>query len=237
MILSEKHCHVACDIYLVFGFIMTYASVKRVHFIWQHINTKSSNIICPFHCCLVSPLLPRLSLSSYSWSSCFPFVFFCLFFFFFSIHPQLSEQLFPCTVTVLVWVVKKFRGWARDVELARATVNPKCWEHQFNKKRFVYLNVHLCSVHFPPLRSSQRLLSRWTMKLWCFRERPRSTATPTETCCSAPSTMSRWVPLILLPLCFLVLALSQGLFLTQDENHSVYTVPYTVLRSPQWTVL
>lgn len=31
------------------------------------------------------------------------------------------------------------------------------------------------------------------MKLWCFRERPRSTATPTETCCSALSTMSRWV--------------------------------------------
>lgn len=49
---------------------------------------------------------------------------------------------------------------------------------------------------FSPLRSSQKLSSRWTMRLWCFRERPRSTVTHTEICCSALWMMFRWVPSI-----------------------------------------
>lgn len=65
-----------------------------------------------------------------------------------------------------------------------------------NKKTKVYRNPSVIQIFpcFPPIRSSQRSSNRLTMRLWCSRERPRSTTTPTETCSSAQWTTSRWVP-------------------------------------------
>lgn len=58
---------------------------------------------------------------------------------------------------------------------------------------WVYMHIWVFCLCLHP-RSNQRSSNHWTTRPWCFRERPRSTVTPTETCCCALWTMSRWVP-------------------------------------------
>lgn len=70
---------------------------------------------------------------------------------------------------------------------------PELHERQSMSKRSFRLYIFMFCPSFL-LRSSRRSLNHLTMRLWCFRERPRSTVTPTETCYSALWMMSRWVP-------------------------------------------
>lgn len=175
-----------------------YASVKNTRFIWHHITVESDG----FHSYFVLPWMPDVS--------CFAFVIFT---FLLCTQPQLSEPLFPCEplssvvvslisrCSAFVRVVKSFWGWAlvNCIQTSKATWSLP--EPQYTQNHHNIKSKRNCSffevtfIRLPPsFRSSQRSSNRWTMKLWCSRGRPRSTATPTETCCCALWTMSRWVP-------------------------------------------
>ena len=197
--------HVACDIFVVF-FPLFHLPRLRQPLFDHTFSTQSTIIIRLLQ--LFSLTLFNLSVFAYMFVLiCFPFTIFYLFF----IHPKFSEQPFPlhcdspmnfvvfslisCS-SVVIWVV-----WNSRVEACLLLSNSHSKDkinRTFDQDELVVWDVFFetfNSAYLPPLyRSSRRLSSHWTMRLWCFRGRPRSTVTPTETCCSALWTMSRWVP-------------------------------------------
>lgn len=199
----------AGDIFLVFCFIITYASIKHMSFIGLHINIKSDVIACPRHCCPVSHLSCPVCLCLFICCQLlsFLFVIFCICVS--STHNSLSSSIparWHCSelcgfsgLSDLPW--KGGGGLVNCFQIASAcgasqSHGKNTTIRMLDQKDLVCLREALC-ICVVSLRSSRRSLNRWTMRPWCFRERPRSTVTPTETCCSALSTMSRWVPLIL----------------------------------------
>lgn len=244
-----QNCQVPCDFLCVSLLRMPLSSTWAL-FYRTGLSSQISYLSISVLLCLTFldlSVFLMFSLSVASLSSSFAFFF---------IHPQLSEQPFPCTgpwqcselcgcVSDLLRLCfcmggEKIWGWAlvNGFQTTRA-----CGAHQScskdkiirtqDQKAKVYLQWHvfvLCPSFL--VRSSQRLSNRWTMKPWCFKERPRSTATPTGTCCSAPLMMSRWVPssFLALPPCTGSHPSHPPL---QDEIITLILKAPPVLRSPQ----
>lgn len=105
-------------------------------------------------------------------------------------------SFFP--LSLIFHVILKEQGCVSSQTRSEGTVTKPGIQNIFSftgtKKVYQNLSVfEVFSFFSPALRSSQRSLNHSTMRPRCSRERLRSTMTPTETCCSARWTTSRWV--------------------------------------------